>query len=61
MGRAPSLRSSSASTDPAMMMMSFNCSCRNKNEPNAIYPLGTPPGDKEGTCDYAVIMFLMAP
>ena len=24
-----------------MMMMSFNCSFRNKNEPTAIYPLGT--------------------
>jgi hypothetical protein len=24
-----------------MMMMSFNCSCRNKNERKAIYPKGT--------------------
>jgi hypothetical protein len=24
-----------------MMMMSFICSCRNNNQPNAIYPLGT--------------------
>jgi hypothetical protein len=24
-----------------MLMMSFICSCRNKNEPKAIYPKGT--------------------
>jgi hypothetical protein len=30
-----------AETDTGMMMMSYTCSCRNKNEPNAIYPLGT--------------------
>jgi hypothetical protein len=24
-----------------MMMMSFICSCRNNNQPTAIYPLGT--------------------
>jgi hypothetical protein len=24
-----------------MMMMSFICSCRNKNQPKAIYPKGT--------------------
>jgi hypothetical protein len=26
---------------PGMMMMSFICSCRNNNQPNAIYPWGT--------------------
>jgi hypothetical protein len=26
---------------PQMMMMSFICSCRNKNQPKAIYPKGT--------------------
>ena len=26
-----------------LTMMSFNCSCRNKNEPNAIYPFRVPP------------------
>jgi hypothetical protein len=31
-----------------LMMMSFICSCRNKNEPTAIYPsLGTPPPGKK--------------
>ncbi len=44
------------------MMMSFICSFRNKNQPNAIYPLGTPSGDKESTCEDAatMIMSLMA-
>ena len=26
---------------PGVMMMSFICSCRNKNQPKAIYPKGT--------------------
>jgi hypothetical protein len=26
---------------PVVMMMIFICSCRNNNQPNAIYPLGT--------------------
>jgi hypothetical protein len=44
----------------AEVMMSFICSHRNKNEPNALYPLGTPSGDKESTCDDAAIMLLLA-
>jgi hypothetical protein len=27
--------------DVVMMMMSFSCSCRNKNQPKDIYPKGT--------------------
>jgi hypothetical protein len=43
----------------AEVMMSFICSHRNKNEPNALYPLGTPSGDKENTCDDDDIIILM--
>jgi hypothetical protein len=41
-----------------MMMMSFICSCRNKNEPNAIYPYWlslSPFGDKE-----SIILFVVS-
>jgi len=44
-----------------MMMMSFFCSCRNNNQPNAIYlqPIGYfPPEINESTCDDATIMSL---
>ena len=34
-------RTGSLKYTPVLMMMSFICSCRNNNQPNAIYPLGT--------------------
>ena len=34
-------RTGSLKYTPVLMMMSFICFCRNNNQPNAIYPLGT--------------------
>ena len=46
--------------DSEMMMMSFICPCRNNNQPNAIYPLGTFHGGlKKSTCDDATVMSIM--
>ena len=42
-----------------MMMMTFICSCRNNNQPNAIYPLYFLQGFKESKRDDATIMSLM--